>query len=278
MALEIQVDYSVFFWQQDEHQKYMILEYHIINKSGAPYSSLYAGFFADWVLRDNKNHRAAFDDQTRMGYAWSTTGGHLSGLQLLTEGNMRHYAFDQDGSGGSINIHDGFTGIEKYTALRTNRLTAGAFDQDNDVATLISSGPHYLEANDTLTVAFALLAGDHLVGLQESAQAAITKYRGVDDEITGVPGMDAQQFRLIRMYPNPAGELMTIEVNPPHEGSIEVMVTDLSGKILLSKVMHAAGGGQPASCVVDTGGLLPGQYVVTLKGVGFSGSRSFIRM
>ncbi|MFO7977705.1 MAG: S8 family serine peptidase [Bacteroidales bacterium] len=40
MALEIQVDYSVFFWQQDEHQKYMILEYHIINKSGAPINSI----------------------------------------------------------------------------------------------------------------------------------------------------------------------------------------------------------------------------------------------
>jgi serine protease len=276
-AMGLQVDYTVYFWEDEPNRKFLILEYHIINKSVISYPSFYAGFFADWVLRDNKNHRAAFDAVNRMGYAFSATGGYYTGIQLLTEGGLRHYAFDNQGFGSSIKISDGFTGFEKYTALRTNRLNAGVFDQDNDISTLMSSGPYNLLPNDTLTVAFAMLAGDHLADLQHSAQAAYRKYYGLDDDPTNTAPVAGESPGWLVAYPNPAREALSLQVKAPYSGAAVLKVSDLNGRTLLVKNISAEAGAKQ-SIKIDTSGFAPGRYILQLSGKGYSQAISFIRM
>ncbi len=230
-GLNIKVDQYAYAWEESPKDKFIILEYDIINTSDDEIGSFYAGFFADWIITDNKQHRAFFDAETLMGYAYSATGGYYKGISLISEGQIRHYAFDNKGFGGSINISDGFTNFEKYTALKTNRTSAGVYDKDNDISTLVSTGPYSFSPGDTVKVVFGVIAGDHLNDLKNSAKIAYDLYHGLyDDNDTVTIAGYVKADDNIQVFPVPFTNQLNIafEVEKPEHYSIKVL--NLQGK------------------------------------------------
>lgn len=220
----IKVDYSVYSFENSPLDKFLILEYNIINQSGENLPGFYTAFFADWALQDVRNHRAAYDTENQMGYAYSASGGNFTGIRLLSHSNIKHYAFDNQGYAGSMRINNGFTSFQKYTAMKSTRNNAGFFDKDNDISTLISAGPFNLQKDDTLTVAFALLAGDHLNDLQATAQLASLIYK---DEYVGTgPGHFADNLT-IKAFPNPFENTLSVEFTHNISGNAEISVFDM---------------------------------------------------
>ena len=266
-TIGLKVDYRALVWQDAPRDKFLILEYTLINQSGEDLLNFYAGFFAAWLNSDPKNHRAAFDFSKRMGYAFSAEGGHYSGISLLTEGELRHYAFDNSGANGSINLSDGFTSFEKYNALRTNRSTAGIFDSSNEISTLISSGPHSLPSEDTMRVAFAILAGDHLIDLQTSAEAAYNLYHGLDQ--VGVPQdeLPSDFLPVRRVFPNPFRDRLSVEVIPWFTGMAEVSLLNLYGQKVWQQGVYGEKD-RLEEYHFDLPALGPGSYILRLEGAG----------
>ncbi len=271
-ALDLAVDYHAYFMEEAPNDKFFVLEYHIVNTSQAPFQSFYAGFFADWIIRDNKQHRATFDAVNRMGYAYSAAGGSYTGVQLLTEGGVRHYAFDNKGFGGSINISNGFTGFEKYTALKSNRINAGVFDKDNDVSTLLSTGPFNLAPGDTLTIAFALLAGDHLSDLESSASAAYDWYHGVDDPTT-VIAPESSGETSIKVFPNPFADHFQLQIFPETKGVHYIHLYNMQGKLVKSFSKDLSEGNKQ-TMPVSVADLPRGAYLLRVS----DGLNSFTKM
>ncbi len=225
----IKVYYDIYAFSEAPLDKFMILEYNIVNISGENLPGFYAGFFADWSLRDFRNHRAAFDAENKLGYAFSANGGNYTGIQLLSHDNINHYAFDNQGFGGSIRINNGFTSFDKYTALRTNRNSAGFFDKDNDISTLVSAGPFIIPDTDTLHLAFALLAGDHINDLQASAQLAALVYSG--DNPLATDYINKSVFG-VHTYPVPAGDYMNISYLQENSSSaVEIRIYDMKARL-----------------------------------------------
>ncbi len=224
----IRVHYDIYAFSQSPNDKFMILEYNIVNTSGANLPGFYAGFFADWTLQDIRNHRASFDPDNKMGYAFSANGGNYTGIQLLNHNNITHYAFDNQGFGGSIRINNGFTSFDKYTAMRSNRNSAGFFDKDNDISTLVSTGPFILEPFDTLHIAFALLAGDHINDLRSSAQLAAIIYSGEDPLTVDEPLHDSFQ---LKTFPTPANEFIHVSYNLNSSGPVEIRIYDMNARL-----------------------------------------------
>jgi len=261
-AIGIDVDYKAYVWSQAPKDKFFILEYHITNNTTHSFSNLHIGFFADWILSDQRNHRADFDPGTRMGYSYSALGGHYTGVSLLTPGHMNYYAFDHSGTGGSIQISDGFSGAEKYQALSTNRAKAGVDAPDNDVSTLISSGPLALAPAQTLVVAFAILADDHLAGLQNSAREALTWYRFHHsfrrDSIN-----DPASRQIVKVFPNPVGSSFQIGLLPARTGEAQLSVVDLKGRVLWSQPLYLEAGRIQIK-KLSLPGIIPGAYLLKL--------------
>jgi len=224
----IRVHYNIYAFSQSPMDKFMILEYSIVNTSGANLPGFYAGFFADWTLQDIRNHRASFDPDNKMGYAFSANGGNFTGIQMLSHQNLFHYAFDNQGFGGSIRINNGFTSFDKYTAMRSNRNSAGFFDKDNDISTLVSTGPFIIQPNDTLHVAFALLAGDHINDLKASAQLAALIYSGEDPVSSSEPLPDIFQ---LRAFPSPADDLINVNYTTGSPGPVEIKIYDFKAQL-----------------------------------------------
>ena len=231
-GLNIEVDQYAYVWEETPKDKFIIIEYDIINNSDEDINNFYAGFFADWVINDIKQHRAAVDTPRRMGFAYSVKGELFKGISLLSDGPFRHYAFDNEGFDGSLNINDGFTSFEKYTALKGDRSSAGIYDADNDVSTLVGSGPYNFSPEDTVKVAFAIIAGDHLDDIKNSADIAHDLYQKIyeedddynDDNDTVNIVSPSQRDNEYQVYPIPFSNKLNIsfEVKRPEHYTIKL--------------------------------------------------------
>jgi serine protease len=255
----LKIDYNIYGFENTPYDKFIILEYHIINKSEASQPGLHAAFYADWVIQDIRNHRASFDPENSMGYAFSANGGNFSGIQVLNHQNIRHYAFDNQGFGGSLKINDGFTSFEKYTAMKTTRDNAGVFDKDNDISTLIGAGPFNLPAEDTLTIAFAVLAGDHMMDLQGSARMASLIY---NLGTLNVPVVSEQQEAVVS--PNPFTNYLGLDFDLGSPAITTITFFDLTGKMIFEESLGNLHTGR-YSRIISTIPWPSGTYILQIR-------------
>jgi serine protease len=256
----VKANYRIYAFDKAPLDKFLIMEYDIINVTNDNKPGFYAGFFADWIIDDVRNHRAAFDAANRMGYAFSSNGGNFTGIQLLSHTNVRHYAFDNQGFSGSLKISDGFTSFEKYTALKSNRENAGIFDKDNDVSSLVSAGPFNLAAGDTLRVAFALLAGDHINDLRSNAQLALMVY---NNTYTSSEQFTMENPLQMRVFPNPARQNFIVEFSASQPGLHKVDMYDLNARLVYTHNINEAMGLIRHSVERDL--LKPGIYIMQVS-------------
>jgi len=232
--LNVQVRHKTYAWTSTGDRKYIIFEYTIKNTGVAALSNLYAGVFTDWDITDKTSgtNKGATDTGNRLGYVYSTVGTKLyGGIRVVTHGPFLHYVIDNvTGGAGGIDLSDNYTPSEKYTTLSTNRATGGTgTTPGNDVADVVSSGPFTVNANDSVKVAFAMLAGDDLNDLIISSQNAQIKY---DNVVTTVPtGTNQSTFSLKQNYPNPVNASKTIiEFNLPESAQAELAVYNAIGQ------------------------------------------------
>ncbi len=275
--LGLDIRWHAYLWDHENPKDYFILHYQVINQSENTYDDFYAGFFADWILRNNKLHRASIDVPSRMAYAYSDAGGHYTGIQLLSTGGMRHYAFDNQGAKGSICIDDGFTGVEKYAALTNNRLHAGFYDADNDISSLISHGPNSLQPGDTLSVGFAMHFGDELQDLRNQAMEAAIFYEALDDIETHMPDIAHKPCaEPLETYPNPFQSGLNLRFCPELKGRYTITIYGQGGQIQTQQQVSLTPG-QADDIAMDVSLLSSGVYLLRFHGQGLDHSRVVIK-
>jgi len=270
----LKVDYRIYAFNDAPLNKFIILEYDIINTSDESKPGFYAGFYADWVIQDVRNHRASFDPDNNMGYAFSANGGSFTGVSLLSHSQTRHYAFDNQGFGGSLKINDGFTSFEKYTAMKSTRENAGFFDIDNDISSLISTGPFNLQQQDTLKVAFAILAGDHLNDLQNSARLASLIYNG--DFLSTQDGRNPAFIPNLKSYPNPFTNELSARFLQHSPGKAEIYVYDISGRQIYHHLENNSAVGE-INHTINTSVWKNGTYIIQIVTPDYSQSFKAIK-
>jgi hypothetical protein len=126
--LPVLITHRAYAWSAPAaDRKYIIVEYSIRNTGTGTLNNLYGGIFADWDIPAYANNKASEDPSRKMGYCWSTdTAGLYAGIKVLTNTPFNHYAVDNvTGGGGGLDLSDGFSGAEKYSALSTQRPAAG---------------------------------------------------------------------------------------------------------------------------------------------------------
>ena len=178
--LGIEVTQRVYGWNTTQDVGYVILEYRLKNTSSDTLKQLSLGVFADWNLGTLSENRADWDTSNNLGYIYESGGtGIHTGIALLTAQTPQYYAFDQDGTAGSINISDGFSKTEKYESMSGNlaRSKAGETGNGNDVAHTVGASIITIAPGETTLVAFVLMAGTNLTELQSRVAQAKSRFQ-----------------------------------------------------------------------------------------------------
>ena len=250
--LPVTVGHKAWAWSQAPHSKYVIVQYTIVNTGTTTMNSLFAGIFADWDIDATTygQNKADFDATNNMGYVYySGSGGKYCGIKLLTNNApVVHYAIDNvTGGAGGIDIYGDYTTSEKYTSLSTNRNQAGVAGNGADVCDVVSSGPFTIAAGDSVTVAFALIAGDNLTDLQTSALDAQVMYD--NNSPLNVTPIASLNDAFLQLFPNPANNTATINYAVAEQGNVDIRLFDAAGREVLN---------------VASGSRTPGNYTTTI--------------
>jgi subtilisin family serine protease len=258
--LPVTVRHNAYAWSTPGDRKYVIVEYIITNTGTSALTNLYAGIFTDWDIMDYAKNRGDEDQTLKMGYNFSTeANGLYAGVKVLTPGPFMHYAIDNiTGGGGGIDITTDFTTAEKYQALSTNRAQAGTAGTGNDVCDVTGTGPFAIAAGDSIKVAFAILAGDDLQDLTNSAVNAQIKY----DNLLGIDNNPAA-LTSIAVYPNPAVDFINAEILMPRQSIISVTLTNVLGETVYYTEKNNEAGKSVIS--IPCRNFTPGVYFYEIK-------------
>ncbi|MES2760702.1 MAG: S8/S53 family peptidase [Bacteroidota bacterium] len=234
----LSVSHSAYAWSTVGNRKYVIVEYVMKNTGTSAINTLYAGIAADWDIDETSasTNKSDYDAATKMGYVYSTvSGGKYAGIKLLTNtAGPKCYNIDNiAGGAGGVDINDAadyFGTGNKYTTLSTNRYQGGVADSDGeDIVAVMSAGPYTIAAGDSATVAFALIAGDDLTDIKNSADSAQVHYDGppaivTDIKNNGIAGISAVVF------PNPANSDLNFMINTSKSENIDIVLVNTLGQ------------------------------------------------
>lgn len=263
----VNVRHNAYAWSTPGNRKYVIVEYFIKNTGSTALNSLYAGIASDWDIpgptngaTDYAKNKADYDAARKMGYAWfSGTNGKYAGIKVLNNEPGNHYGIDNTAGGaGGLDINDAgdyYSTADKYTALSTTRLQAGFADADGeDVLNVVSTGPFSVNAGDSVKVAFALICGDDLGDIQESADSAQAHYNNMYP--VGLKSLTKNDAD-IKVYPNPASNTMFVSIDNEQEGNVSVDLFNLVGQ----KVKTVSFENEQGVYAVDLSDLQEGAYL-----------------
>jgi len=180
---------------------FVIFDYEIKNPTSTPLSNVYVGLFFDWdiVVRPGVNNFARYDQTRRMGYVAdaATIPTKLVASKLLTSNSGISYrSIDNPNE-----LYDGFTNTEKWNFL-SGGLQTQTLD-NTDISTILSEGPFTIPSNQSIKVAFALIAAGSLNELQANADNAQNFWDNPSMDITVGNNSLPESFALNQNYPNP---------------------------------------------------------------------------
>jgi serine protease len=242
--MDLYIKQFSYAYPNSPDDKYVMVTYRITNGSSSSLTNLYAGIFADWDIDNAGMNKAGYDASRKMGYVYAmSTDSVFAAIKVLSAANALSYAIDLDGSDVVHPNSGGYTTDEKYTSLSTHRNSAGGVN-GGDVAHVVASGNLTLAPGATVIVAFAIIAGDSLLDIQASADAAQIRYD--EDALTVQESKDERGFNL---YPNPTTGVLKIAT----EEFIERMVV----RNVLGEIVSESNGGE-----MDISDLSNGVYFV----------------
>lgn len=199
----IEVFQTTYAYQQSTDDNYFISTYNIINKGSQSSSNFYVGFFADWDIGPSTNNRSLYHTGSKSLITFDLDSSYFIAMKILDQNNTFAYACDLDGWGGSIAITDGFTEVEKYTMMQTNRYAAGMDLKGNDVAAMVSCGPFTLSPSDTLKVSLLTVVGKNFNQTISSVNHATNRFFN--------PYLSVNEFhQKLSFYPNPVSDQQII--------------------------------------------------------------------
>jgi hypothetical protein len=262
--LNVFVKHDSYAWTSTPNRKYIVRKFTIYNNNVSPLSTLYAGIFADWDILNASFNKADYDSSNRMAYVYSTQAAPIyCGIKVLSPTNVIVNSIDNLGGGaGGIDITDGYTTAEKYQSLSTNRFQAGTASNGNDVAQVVSCGPFSMAPDDSAIVVFALIAGDNLIDIQTSAQAAQQKYDSLYSVgISNLKG-SSQDFQLL---PNPAKEMVQVKFAPLKNEKPRIQLFTMQGSLVASVSADVSSNANSQSIGINISNLAKGIYLLKFE-------------
>lgn len=227
------------------NEDFVLLKYTITNDSGSRIENMHVGLFLDWDLADDARDVTRFDSVRTVGYLMddAVSPKWVAGTRLLTAQKLHYSGIDNEATIYRGPGRDGFTSAEKWDLLsggiRHNDVTAGG---PKDVSQLMAAGPFAVDAQASVTVAFALISGASESDFLTNAGNAQLLWDAIstdaNDEVRPTPGWELQA-----PYPHPARFPLTLSFETAAQSAVEVQVFDVLGRRVRSLLNARRPGG-----------------------------------
>ncbi|MGE4288926.1 MAG: S8 family serine peptidase [Salinivirgaceae bacterium] len=204
--LNLELKQETFAFTSPEYGGSLVHKYTCYNTSDEMVQGLRMALYSDWDLISPTANETAFDAELNLFYTYTHTNQVLyAGICLLDEQPGIPYGFDLiAGGNGGMDITGFFSNEQKWFTMNTYRDKAGNEGDSINVASMLSSGAYSVNANDSISITYALIAAKTKYELQQQAKALrklfITETNVVLEQEPG-----------IKIYPNPANKLLYIE-------------------------------------------------------------------
>lgn len=275
--INVHVKNTVRAYSKAPDDKYVIVEYEVQNKSFADLSGIYLGLFTDWDVDKDGSDVTQYDVFNRLGYVYGKFGSTpYAGVKLLsTTGRPIYYPMSYQVPGDPLETGNGFSITEKFLSMTSGiKSTSLGENVPNgyDVMFVSGNGPFNIPVNKSIKVAFALLAGDDLDDLTESAKAAQNKY---DELNKALAELNAAGFILKQNFPNPITfNQSTIDFGVAKDGHVSIILYNSFGQ----QVKELYNGMTPMgfhSIIPDLSDLASGIYIYKMI---FEGKEKTLKM
>lgn len=241
----IRVLLNSYSYANSLYEDFIILHYKFINTTSTQITNFYAGLFFDWdlITGSGDNDVARWDNVNKFGYVYNQPGTvpYYVGAGLLSHTNYHFRAILNPGGDGGWGIYDGFSDSEKWESISggLTKTQAGA----GDVSFVIASGPHTINPNDTLSIAFSIVAGDDLNSLQTHFNSSKQKWNEILTSVDDNPSLLNYSYQLYQNYPNPFNPSTKIKFSIKETGLAKVSLFDILGKKIADVYNHVTNPG-----------------------------------
>jgi serine protease len=260
MKMNLKVTHKLLAWDNPDCENFIVHSFTVKNTGTVAQSDLYFGMYNDWDIYLSSYNKVKYDANSKMFYCWCTLGGKYGGIAALTEQPFNKYAFDNNGSNLSLELVVPststlvFTDLKKFTALTSNRDSAGYAGSGNDISTLMAYKQISLNPGDSITLEFALLAGETP---QDLADATIAARAKMHPDSTQIEQHDANKDE-VTLSPNPAKNQLFIKSNEQIK-SIEIFSS--TGLMVFAEFAVA----DKNRHTLNTTNLTSGLYIIRIK-------------
>ncbi len=248
----LEINQRAYSWKSTPRDKFVILEYKIKNISGQKLDSVNFTLFTDWDLPAvgtidnnyyNKN-RGIWDNTNKIGISYNTTAtGLYGGTALLTNDKPIYYALDN--AYAPTNMYDGFSDAEKFlvTSKGIGKTKSGLQSPTgNDISEVIGYTLFNINADETRTVAFAMLAGDDLFDIQASAATARSVFQQLKTSPTPiVSNTTICKDQSATINPSNVGNFIVLDKTPPGADTLYKGNSFVTGTISKDTTYYIAG-------------------------------------
>lgn len=227
-AIGVRVDMYSYAFADPGESKHIILQYDIMNTTGATITNLYAGLFFDWDIGENYDQNiSAYDAERSLGYSYDNSGRRREFLGVVA----------LDGAAGFRSLTN-TAGMNLSRDAKWDWLSGGfsaTYAGPADIHHVISSGPFALNPGQSTTVGFALVAGDSsLANLRQNADAAQAKWQWIR-HITSAPHDEVGSpisFALHQNFPNPFNPTTKISYQFPASADVRLTIYNVLGQLV----------------------------------------------
>lgn len=257
------------------NDKYIIMEYEIVNNSGNDLQNIYTGLFTDWDLDDASANATEYDASNKTAFVYSRQNASYPyvGVRLLNHSAASAYYPLSYQISNSFLADNNFTVSEKYKTL-TSGIQATGLGHNTvngyDVMFTLGSGPYNIPKDGSIKVAYAFLAGDNQNELMTSGKASEDKYALVKKLET-----PPSKYILGQNYPNVAKTFTYIPVDLPEKTKVNLTIYDIIGR-KVSQVVNEELEVGSYSFYVDVSKFTNGVYTYRLTTPNFKQAKKMV--
>lgn len=229
----VEIESRSFAWKNNPFDKFIILEYKFTNIKTTTIKNFYAGLFLDLDVGDANYNRMNWDSLNFLAYVNDPQkiDSTLAGVKFLNTTNLN--SINLKSFYGNCNCTVGYSFWKRSlvydflsSGINPNPDSTTVFKYDLNV--VVGMGPDSLQPGQSVKYAFALVAGDSLIDIQNSAALAAIKYNGINTEINNI----SQDIQNLIVYPNPVNEKIEFKFDAINNGNVKIEISDLLGRTI----------------------------------------------